>query len=1315
MQPPPENMSLIKDPKDWTVDELIKFLCHDKPGDWSNNLACPDLVRLEASLRENLVSGLSFLKITDGHVKEDLGVKPISQRQYILEACNWLQRRSPKYQMDRLDQQGLLVNDNNSTSNHPIHPTVSSSLPPTGEKRRRVGTTTAARPSAPSLPGPLAPEGPRAPVFDDGFYERLLSTYPPDDTEGLPLLGGSGSEGEYDTETREELAEDEQSREGTPPDVSGHLEEADFDEIVDDYVDERKNQFLEIRLPKEQSKAFHIWNEGKQFPGLKDEISTQLARLEERTKSLRKALSEARHSSRPSLVKACACLDPTLADICLYEWKLSILEQISPPPRLARPPRITRPERPTVNVDGEVTLTSDSGSALGIGEMEHKSPEQSEDGLSLVRSPDISEPEEGQVVQDQEEPRAREASQVGPFHDYSSDEDLGHLFYKDENYEPPVAKRRRLEKYILDQESVRDRLRWGANTYPVDPMCLKTHDSVDPAIDDDGETDEAVLVFDDVYSMTWATIEESGNRIHLLAKGLMDLDRNRLRQLPVFLAKYMPCVYREHARDALKSMCEDSSAMEGWDPEESHCTMLMTALFMSWVNVIHIPIDALKAKDVKAALVAVRDEEQNQFAPFFKCLNELLRGYRKWLNLPYRPRSGGMNSDGHAHTGNPSKPVSSGIPRIYLDRHIAQYVQTHQLSGIQFMFRNIVEDKSGQGCLLSHTMGLGKTMQVISLLVTISNAGQSPDPAIHGQIPEELRQSKTLILCPASLIQNWRDQFAMWSPPNHNLGKIRSIPAKKPTLDRNEEICGWNDEGGILILSYNIFRMLTKDNVGKDNDQGQRSVNESVKSLVLNSPTLVVVDEAQGLRNQGSQIAEAASRLRTRKRIALTGTPISNGLEDYYWMVNWVAPQLLGSFEKFKEDFIEPIENGSQIESKREDRRKALLCQAMFLSLTESKAQRMDMSVLGVDLPPKYEFSVYFELTSLQKSLYNIFVQGVALRKEAGVAPRLMSWLPLLKLCCNHPAIFKAELESRKSKNSTGEQKDPSSDGPGANLGSNVPVEKNITKSMLPELHDAFKEAPDSLDPSLSSRVMILNEIINQAIAVGDKILVFSSSIPTLNYLAQVMEKTQRKYALLEGTIPTTKRLELVRGFNNDPSTYVFLISTKAGGVGLNIQTANRVVIFDFEFNPTWEEQAIGRAYRIGQKKKVFVYRLVAAGTVEEKIFCKATFKSQLAGRLLDDEHVARMGSKAEEKYLVPWSKSAQQGGICPKALAKDPGTLERIKSSKCAQYILSVKEVDHERDPDDTLTAEEWRTVEDGLKKMRGLRITSKEQSKEL
>lgn len=567
--------------------------------------------------------------------------------------------------------------------------------------------------------------------------------------------------------------------------------------------------------------------------------------------------------------------------------------------------------------------------------------------------------------------------------------------------------------------------------------------------------------------------------------------------------------------------------------------------------------------------------------------------------------------------------------------------------------------------------------------------------------------SKTLLLCPASLIQNWRDEFALWSPRNHKLGKIRSIPAKNQTVDRTQEICEWNDEGGILILSYNIFRSIVKDKAEKNEEQTHQSITENVKNWVLNSPTLIVVDEAQNLRNHESQIAEAASRLRTRKRIALTGTPISNGLEDYYWMVDWVAPKYLGDFADFNEKFIKPIENGSQIESTWPDRREALRRQELFVRIINPKVQRADMSALASDLPPKYEFSVYFEPTSIQKTVYNLFIGGVKLKNEEAVRPELMSWLPLLKLCCIHPGLFKADLESRKTKHACDKQKGSSSHVPSTDVGLNMSADQQIIpRSILSELDDVFKETPDLLDPSLSNRVTILNEIINQAIAVGDKILVFSSSIPTLKYLSEVMDGTQRKYSVLHGNVPPAQRPEVVRRFNNDPSTSVFLISTKAGGLGLNIQAANRVVIFDFQFNPTWEQQAIGRAYRIGQKKEVFVYRMVAAGTVEEKIYSRAIFKSQLAGRLLDDERVARLGSKTLEKYLVPWQESMHRGGIDQAAFARDPQTMERLKA-KCGDSILSIKPCVEEIDPEDSLTAEEQQSIEDELR-LRYLRLES-------
>ncbi|KAJ5602723.1 hypothetical protein N7537_005679 [Penicillium hordei] len=1177
------------------------------------------------------------------------------------------------------------------------------------------------------------------------------------------------------------MEEDEgQSRPDTLPGTSGILGDAEFNEIVDEYINSRNSQFIEIRLPKEQSKGFQIWVRGQKFPSMKSQISIRLSHLEKRRQALRKALAEAQHSSRLSLLQACACLDPTVIDICLDQWKLSVLEKASPPAKIARHPRTPRPEKPNVNSDGEETLDSDSDSVHDTEEenlgsdwdLMHDTdgpPEQSEHSIYPASSSDIEDSfdsEEDQASQDQEEPRSRADHQYGPFHDSSSDEDLSHLFYKDENYEPPAAKRRRLKENSVHRNNQTSPLmpmatlpfdqdvalpskeceaegQTEANTDPVNPVYLNTHESADLASDNGSETDEIVCIFDDVYPMMWATIEENGNRIRLVAKALTGLPKIRITQLYRFLRSYMPCVYRENTQDALKHMSDDLSVIEGMDPEESHSAMLMTALFVSWINVIRIPHGAFTAKEVKAALMAIgEDLDEDQFKPFFECLNDLLKGYRKWLNLSSRVKPHEQSPIGHqtskrkrpitltraqeegqhrknqqdqdkrvlleSQSNTALKPVSFQEPVIYLDPYIGKYVKEHQLSGIQFMFREIIQNNREEGCLLAHTMGLGKSMQVISLLVTMSAAGASQDPAVRGQIPKELRESKTLLLCPAALIQNWRDEFALWSPKNHKLGKIRSIPAKNQTVDRTEEICAWNNEGGILILSYNIFRNLVKEKAEKNEEQAQQSVNENVKSWVLNSPTLVVVDEAQNLRNHESQIAEAASRLRTRKRIALTGTPISNSLEDYYWMVDWVAPQYLGTFADFNDKFIKTIENGSHIGSTRFERREALQRQELFLAIINPKVQRMDMSVLIAELPRKYEFSIYFEPTRFQKTVYNLFVDDLIEGKCKVASTKLMSFLNLLQLCCIHPALFKAQLETRDVKNASRHQQSSSNDEDGTHLGLNMPAQEKIPSSVVSsEMESLLDGVPDLLDPSLSSRVAILNEIVNQAIALGDKVLVFSSSIPTLHYLAELMHRAQMNHCLIEGNVGPAGRPERIDIFNNDPNTHVCLISTRAGGVGLNIQGANRIVIFDFLFNPTWEAQATGRAYRIGQKKPVYVYRMIAGGTFEEKLHAKNLFKSQLAYRIVDQKNLVRKGSKYEDPYLVPCTTSSQGGGIDELALAQDPEMMSRLRSSGCANFILAVKLSAEEVDPEDRLTASERQSVEDELR-LRRMHVTA-------
>ncbi|KAF7528871.1 hypothetical protein PCG10_009585 [Penicillium crustosum] len=1355
-----------------------------------------------------MVSGPAFLRFDDHYVKE-LGIKAIAHRQYLMQAIEWLRRSSPKFQAqqqkgqqgpkalsseDELSSELLLdIIDRNTSLDNPLKPTtpndatnpnlLHNALSPAqteGKKPRRMETTITQRPPLSSLLEPPSTHQKPAPnptFGNEAFFDHLMETYPPNDADVLSLLGESSSEGEYDTETREEMEEDErQFRLDTSPDTSGTLGDAEFNEIVDEYINSRKSQFVEIRLPKEQPNGFQIWARGQKFPSMKSQISTRLVHLEKRFQALRKALAEAQHSSRSSLLQACACLDPTVIDICLDRWRLSVLEKASPPAKIARPPRNPRPKKPNVNSDGEETLSSDSD-CIHDTEDENMSSDldsvrdtgEMEDNESLKTSEDDF--EEGEIAQDEKKPHPRAAYRSGPFHDYSSDEDLSHLFYKEENYEPPAAKRRRLEKDSVHQDSPTSPLmtmtilpfdrdvalpanereadsHMETKTHLIDPMRPKIHESVDSASDDGSETD--VHVFDDVSSMTWDTIEEGGNRIYVIAKALTGLPNSRINQLSKFLGTYMLPVYQELTREGLKNMSDDSSVMEGRDPEESHSIMLMTTLFVSWANVIRVPSGGFEPKQVKVTLSAVHEDNDEDGFPFFlDCLNDLVKEYEESSISPSRIQSDKTNirirrqrrrrkravarmtmnpaqkegqerqkkqallesrlGQGHVHKEITAVPVSFQEPIIYLDSHIAQHVKPHQISGIQFMFREIVENKREEGCLLAHTMGLGKSMQVISLLTTISAAAASQDPTVRNQIPDQFRKSKTLLLCPAALIQNWCNEFAMWSPENNKLGQIRPVLAKHSGSRRNKEIGAWNDAGGVLIISYQIFRKLVQNNTEQNEDQEQQSINENIKFWLLNSPNIVVADEAQNLRNQKSRIAEATSRFRTRKRIALSGTPLSNGVEDYYWLVEWVAHHYLGPFADFNDLFIKPIENGSHIESTRAEQREALQRQALFLRIIEPKVQRVDMSTLTDELPPKHEFCIYLELTELQKGVYNLFVDDLRLGKVQSVSTKLLSFLNLLQLCCIHPALFKTQLESRDVKRARDNQTCLSSDEIGTSLGVGIPAQENALSGLMScELESLLNRVPDLLNPSLSSRVTILNEIVNQAIALGDKVLVFSSSILALNYLAEFMDKTQRNYCLIDGNVGPARRPERIRIFDNDPTTHVCFVSTHAGGIGFNIQTANRIVIFDFLFNPTWEEQAVGRAYRIGQKKPVYVYRMIAGGTFEEKLYRMNVFKNQLAYRMVDKKNPVRMGSKSQDPYLAHCTASSEKRSIEKSVLEADAGMINGILSSECAASIITIKLSGPHVDPGDILTTVERQTVEDELRVQR-LRLDSR------
>ncbi|KAI8963975.1 P-loop containing nucleoside triphosphate hydrolase protein [Daldinia sp. FL1419] len=555
---------------------------------------------------------------------------------------------------------------------------------------------------------------------------------------------------------------------------------------------------------------------------------------------------------------------------------------------------------------------------------------------------------------------------------------------------------------------------------------------------------------------------------------------------------------------------------------------------------------------------------------------------------------------------NESKEDDQGF--IYVHPEISPRIKEHQIAGVRFMWNQIVDSRAKQGCLLAHTMGLGKTMQIITLLVAIAQAAGSKDKTISSQIPRGLKESKTLVLCPASLVDNWIDELLFWAPEGHGLGEFFKVDSGKSMspAQRDANIDTWDERGGVLIIGYNLF----KEYVNRDD----------FREILCGGPNLVVADEAHMMKNPKSQTHVAAANFRTLSRIALTGSPLANNVEEYHSMVNWIAPNYLSDISEFRKFYAGPIKEGLKAESTRSQRRMALKMLRVLKEEVAPKVQRITIAALKGDLPQKQEFLLTVPLTNIQREAYETFIRY---QLEHPGASTLAS-VDTLGILCAHPSILMKKLKKQKEagKASTA-------------LVETLPDELVGSEIML------LRKVENIHAYELSWKTLILISILDECKRLDDSVLIFSQSITTLDYIEFVLRKKRFSYERIDGSIPTTARQAVVKKFNQG-KVDVFLISTRAGGVGLNMTSANRVIIFDVRFNPQHEQQAVGRAYRIGQTKPVYVYRLVCGGTSEEKAMNMAVWKMQLASRVVDKKNPIPKAREFGHSFEMPTEPEQQ-------------------------------------------------------------------------
>lgn len=617
-------------------------------------------------------------------------------------------------------------------------------------------------------------------------------------------------------------------------------------------------------------------------------------------------------------------------------------------------------------------------------------------------------------------------------------------------------------------------------------------------------------------------------------------------------------------------------------------------------------------------------------------------------------------------------------PFIYIHEDIGRRIKEHQIEGVRFLWDQLMLDADvRQGCLLAHTMGLGKTMQVITLLVSIRESSASSDCSIRDLVPKDLQNSQTLILCPSGLVDNWMDELLLWTPEGC-LGDLRKIDSKFSQSERTQVIGQWASTGGVLLMGYTMFTRAVSD--------------EDLASMLLDKPNIVVADEAHNFKNPKTKLHDTCTRFRTKTRLAMTGSPMANHVEEYYSMIDWVAPNFLGPPDEFRETYANPIQQGLWSDSDVGEKRRAL---KMLRVLKETCAPKMDRKTINscpdLDLPVKHEFVLALSPTPMQRELYHTCLIGIRNNRGTGRLRQaeLFNAVNNLMLICNHPHCI--HLKAKTVRESFDGATDSLSEG-------------TITNILKQTMHR------DLLDSGLSNKTKLLTVILDESRRLGDKVLVFSQSIPTLDYLSNLMYLQKRRVCRLDGGTAIAKRQAEIKNFNSGDRE-VYLISTTAGGIGLNIQGANRVVIFDSKWNPVYEQQAVGRAYRIGQTKPVYVYRFIIAGTFEEDLHKKAVFKMQLASRVVDRKNPVSWANRLGE--LLHEIRPVKRIDTGP--LHRKDAVLEKLTAGDVGEdirYIVSAETFEEEENV--VLTAEEEKEARN-LVNMNRLRLTDPEQYERL
>ncbi|KAK4493837.1 hypothetical protein PRZ48_015022 [Zasmidium cellare] len=488
----------------------------------------------------------------------------------------------------------------------------------------------------------------------------------------------------------------------------------------------------------------------------------------------------------------------------------------------------------------------------------------------------------------------------------------------------------------------------------------------------------------------------------------------------------------------------------------------------------------------------------------------------------------------------------------------------YQKTGVQWLWELYSQQVGG---IVGDEMGLGKTIQIISFIAGLHYSGKLTKPVI--------------VVCPATVMKQWVNEFHRWWPPLrvsilHTSGSGMLDVKREARIEDDLEDDSFTrkktQSKGHKAAKKIVDRVARDGHVLVTTYSGLQTYAEL---LIPTDWEYAVLDEGHKIRNPNTAITIYCKELRTHNRVILSGTPMQNNLTELWSLFDFVFPMRLGTLVNFKNQFEIPIKQGGYANASNLQVETAMKCaETLKDTISPYLLQRFKIDV-AADLPKKSERVLFCKLTKLQRDAYQWFLNSEDMKSIMAGKRQALYGVDILRKICNHPDLVDHKTLSKQ---------------PGYGIG---------TKS---------------------GKMQVVKALLEIWKRNGHKTLLFAQHRIMLDILESFVAGMEGfNYRRMDGNTSIKDRQDLVDEFNKDPDLHVFLLTTKVGGLGVNLTGADRVIIYDPDWNPSTDVQARERAWRLGQKREVEIYRLMTAGTIEEKIYHRQIFKQFLTNKILRD------------------------------------------------------------------------------------------------